>query len=163
MARQLAQRLARISGIAIALGVAAPGALAEAVYKWTDAEGVTHFSALPPEGQAAEQVTVEAPPPNAAQADEEARDAAAGDGRPQDPAAGLEGPSPDEIARQEAQRKQNCETAKQNLETLKTRVHVRVRDEETGEDRYLTPEEHTQWQKDSSMRIEEYCKPPGGV
>lgn len=163
MARQLVQRLARIVGIAIALGVAAPGALAEAVYKWTDAAGVTHFSALPPEGETAEQVMVEAPPQSEAQADEEAQDAAAGDGRPKDPAEGLEGPSPEEIARQEAQRKRNCETAKRNLETLKTRAHVRIRDEETGEDRYLTPEEHTQWQKDSSMRIDEYCKPPGGA
>ena len=163
MARQLVQRLARIFGIAISLAVAAPDALAEAVYKWTDAEGVTHFSALPPEGQAAEQVTVEAPPPSEAQAGEEAQDATAGDGRPKDPAEGLEGPSPEEIARQEEQRKRNCETAKRNLETLKTRVHVRVRDEETGEDRYLTPEEHAKWQKDSTLRIEEYCKPPGGV
>lgn len=163
MAQQLARRLARIVGIAIGLGMAAPGALAEAVYKWTDADGVTHFSALPPEGRAAEQVTVEAPPPNEAQADREDQDTEAGDGRPQDPAAGLEGPSPEEIARQEEQRRRNCETAKRNLETLKTRVHVRVRDEETGEDRYLTPEEHAQWQKDSAMRIEEYCKPAGGA
>lgn len=163
MARQLTQRLARVFGIAIALGVAAPGTLAEAVYRWTDAEGVTHFSALPPEGQAAEQVMVEVPPRSEMQGDEQTGDAAAEDDRPKDPTEGLEGPSPEEIARQETQRKHNCETAKQNLETLKTRAHVRVRDEETGEDRYLTPEEHTQWQKDSSMRIDEYCKPPGGA
>ncbi len=160
MARQLTTRssLALCTGLLLAFG--SPALVAEAVYKWTDSEGVTHFSALPPEGRPAEQVSVEAPPPSTPRDPEAADGAVAEDDRPKDPTEGLGELTPEEIAQQEAQRKQNCETARKNLETLKTRVHVRIRDEETGQDRYLTPEEHQQWQKDSAMRIDEYCKPP---
>ena len=141
--------------------LAASGAAAEAVYKWTDAEGVTHFSAQPPADRQAEQIKVEAPPPTAPPAGAKP-DSTADDGRPKDPAEGLAGPSAEELAKQEEQRQKNCETAKRNMEALKTRAHVRIRDEKTGEDRYLTPDEHEQWQKDSALRIDEYCAPAGG-
>ncbi|MFZ5655166.1 MAG: DUF4124 domain-containing protein [Pseudomonadota bacterium] len=163
MTHPLAQRSAWAFGVAMTLWLAAPATAAEAVYKWTDAEGVTHFSAMPPAGREAELLTVEPPPPTAAQPAADGQQEAGDDGRPQDPAEGLAEPSAEELAKQEEQRKRNCETAKRNLETLETRVHVRIRDEKTGEDRYLTPEEHTQWKKDSALRIDEYCKPPGGA
>lgn len=163
MTHRLAPRLAWGLGIALALSVAASGASAEAVYKWTDAEGVTHFSAQPPAGGQAERLTVEPPPPTTAAPSTAAGPDTADDGRPKDPAEGLAGPSAEELAKQEEQRQRNCETAKRNRETLETRVHVRIRDEKTGEDRYLTPDEHTQWKKDSALRIDEYCKPPGGA
>ncbi len=149
-------------GWGLLFALAAAGATAEAVYKWTDAEGVTHFSAQPPADRQAQQIQVEAPPPTGAAGAKEQPGKAADDGRPKDPAEGLAGPSAEELARQEEQRRQNCETAKRNLETLKTRAHVRIRDEKTGEDRYLTPEEHQQWQKDSALRIDEYCAPATG-
>lgn len=149
-------------GWGLLFALAAAGAAADAVYKWTDAEGVTHFSAQPPADRPAQQIQVEAPPPTGAAEAKEQSGKATDDGRPKDPAEGLAGPSAEELARQEEQRQQNCETAKRNLETLKTRAHVRIRDEQTGEDRYLTPEEHQQWQKDSALRIDEYCAPANG-
>lgn len=150
----------------MALGVvgalAASPAAAQAVYRWTDAEGVTHFSAQPPADQKAEQIKVQAPPPATPPETGGASESTADEDRPKDPTEGLAGPTPEELAEIERQRAQNCQTAKQNLETLKTRAHVRVRDEATGEDRYLSAEEHQQWQKDSALRIDEYCAPADG-
>lgn len=164
MARQLVQRLARIFGIAISLAVAAPDALAEAVYKWTDAEGVTHFSALPPEGQPAEQLELDAgaeeivqQPP--APAGGESQDTAHGEGTT---TAGTEQLlDPETQARIEQERAKNCEKARANLEVLETRIHVRVEDEETGQVRYLTPPELEQTKTDTIEQIKAYCESSG--
>ena len=45
-------------------------AMASQVYKWVDAQGVTHFSAQPPQGQEATSVNTAAPPPRPAVAEE---------------------------------------------------------------------------------------------
>lgn len=145
----------------LALGLlcalAASGAMAEEVYKWTDAEGVTHFSAQPPANRQAEQIQVMAPPPTAPA---EAKPQADG-APPKDPAEKSDAPTPEEIAEIERKRAADCEAAKRNLDTLKTRVHVRIRDEKTGEDRYLTPEEHATQQKDAASHIDKYCASGG--
>ena len=144
-------------GIALALALAAPLAGAETVYKWVDEHGVTQFSALPPTGRGAEKLKIEAP--EAAPSAAEAKPAP--DGRPEDITKGVANPSAADLAREEKKRTENCATAKRNLESLNTRAHVRIKDEKTGEDRYLTPEEHDKWTKDSALRIDEYCKPAG--
>lgn len=152
-----------VMALGVAGALAASTATAEAVYRWTDAEGVTHFSAQPPADQKAERIKVQAPPrATPPETDGAADPAADDDDRPRDPTAGLTGPTPEDLAEIERQRAQNCQTAKRNLETLQTRAHVRVRDEKTGEDRYLSAEEHQQWQKDSALRIKEYCAPANG-
>lgn len=142
-------------GIAAALFLAAPLANAETVYKWVDEHGVTQFSAVPPAGHASEKLKVEAP--EAAPAD--AKSAPRPDGRPQDITKGVANPSAADLAAEEKKRTENCATARRNLDALNTRAHVRIKDEKTGEDRYLSPEEHDKWTKDSALRIDEYCKP----
>lgn len=145
-------------GISLILALAAPLVAAETVYKWVDEQGVTQFSALPPAGQTAEKLKVEAPEaaPSAAT---DTKSAADDDGRPKDITKGVANPSAADLAQEEKKRAENCATAKRNLESLNTRVHVRIKDEKTGEDRYLTPEEHAKWTKDSALRVDEYCKP----
>lgn len=149
-------------GWGLLLALATADTTADAVYKWTDAEGLTHFSAQPPADRQAQQIQVEAPPPTGAAEAKRQPEKAADDGRPKDPADERAEPSAQELARQEEQRRHNCETARHNLETLKTRARVRIHDEQTGEDRYLTPEEHQQWQQDSALHIDEYCTPGNG-
>lgn len=144
-------------GIAAALLLAAPLANAETVYKSVDEHGVTQFSAVPPAGRAAEKMKVEAP--EAAPAPADAKSSSGTDGRPQDITKGVANPSAADLAAEEKKRTENCATAQRNLDALKTRAHVRIKDEKTGEDRYLTPEEHDKWTKDSALRIDEYCKP----
>jgi hypothetical protein len=146
-------------GIAAALLLAALPASAETVYKWVDEHGVTQFSALPPAGRTAEKLTVEAPEAAPAAAAADTKPAGGNDGRPQDITKGVANPSAADLAAEEKKRAENCATAKRNLEALNTRAHVRIKDEKTGEDRYLTPEEHDKWTKDSALRIDEYCKP----
>lgn len=141
-------------GIAVALLLVAPLANAETVYKWVDEHGVTQFSAVPPAGHTSEKLKVEAP--EAAPA--EAKSASGPDGRPPDIAKGVANPSAADVAAEEGKRTENCATAKRNLETLNTRAHVRIKDEKTGEERYLTPEERDKWTKDSALRVDEYCK-----
>lgn len=144
--------------LALLFALAAATAVAESVYKWTDAEGVTHFSAQPPANRQAEQLKVAAPPPTAPPVAKPPADAA----QAKDAAEKAAAPTPEEIAEIERKRAADCETAKRNLDTLKTRVHVRIRDDKTGEDRYLTAEEHAQQQKDASTHIDKYCAPADG-
>lgn len=144
--------------VALLIALTASAAVAESVYKWTDAQGVTHFSAQPPANQQAEQLKVAAPPPTAPPAAKSPTDPA----QAKDAAEKAAAPTPDEIAEIERKRAADCETAKRNLDTLKTRVHVRIRDDKTGEDRYLSAEEHAQRQKDASSHIDKYCAPANG-
>ncbi|MGD9982575.1 MAG: DUF4124 domain-containing protein [Porticoccaceae bacterium] len=145
-------------GVALLLAFVTPLAGAETVYKWVDQHGVTQFSTLPPTDRSAEKLKVEAPE-TATGATAEAPSPAGNDARPKVVTEDVANSSAADLAREEAQRNENCATAKRNLESLNTRPHVRIKDEKTGEDRYLTPDERAQWKKESALRIDEYCKP----
>jgi hypothetical protein len=145
--------------LGIVLALTTPLPAAETVYKWVDEHGVTQFSAQPPTGGGAEKLKIDAPEASAAAAD--TTPATGDNGRPKDITEGVANPSAADLAEIEKQRAANCATAKRNLESLNTRVHVRIKDENSGEDRYLTPEEHEKWKKDSTLRVDEYCKPAG--
>jgi uncharacterized protein DUF4124 len=129
--------------IALALVVMAVPvfATAQSVYKWTDEEGVTHFGDRKPVGKASESVSVRT-------------------GSASKASGGDSGKSPqqkiDEMEEQEAstqetaemnaaerarqkQRAANCQTAKSNLTLIQTGSRIKV--QENGEERYLTPEE----------------------
>ena len=146
--------------LGMVLVLTAPLAAAETVYKWVDEHGVTQFSAQPPASGGAEKLKIDAPEASAAPA-AAAKSATGDDRRPKDITEGVANPSAADLAEIEKQRAANCATAKRNLESLNTRVHVRIKDENSGEDRYLTPEEHAKWKKDSNLRVDEYCKPAG--
>lgn len=127
-------------------------AMAAQIYKWVDAQGVTHFGAQPPTGQAAETLnTVVAPP------------------KPSTPANKTEQPqSPDveqrdidrkvkeQVAAQEAERKRYCETLRTNLAQLENNPRVRV--EENGEVRRVTEEERLSRIGDAKQKINEHCQ-----
>jgi hypothetical protein len=149
--------------LCLALIGLAPLAQATEVYRWKDANGVTHYGERPPEGIQAERVALRpepsvAPPPSAS------TEAAAS------AAAQIDDPNltPDqraELARQRAleanaearrqARAANCARAQQNLQTLRNSEYVSLRDGDTT--RTLTALERQQQIEENEAAEAENC------
>ncbi len=124
--------------------------MASQVYKWVDAQGVTHFGAQPPQGQPAEVLNTATPPP-----------------RPTPAAAATSEPSGEseqrqidrqvkkQVAEQEAERQRYCTTLRTNLAQLQNNPRVRV--EEDGEMRRLREEERQERITETSQKIADTC------
>ncbi len=147
----------RILMLALAMAVAPGAAMSASVYKWTDENGVIHFGDHQPNGKKAEKVSVRA---GTAQPLDSARPS------PQERLSSLEEKKAEkqekenEAAASEAQRKQrakNCEAAKKNLDIIRTKSRIRI--DEDGEQRYLTPEEIEQYKAKYEEAISEFCGP----
>ncbi|SDX37600.1 protein of unknown function [Marinobacter mobilis] len=117
----------------------APGlAVSESVYKWTDENGITHYGDRQPTGRNAESVNIRT-------------GSASGNSQTASPQAQLGELEEAQQARAEAQQmtaqeqarqrqmEANCETARTNLSVMNTSSRVKI--EENGETRYLSPEE----------------------
>lgn len=144
-----------IFALAVAL---APGlAVSESVYKWTDENGVTHFGDRQPVGAHAESVNVRTGSRSSQQSDAPS---------PQDQANELHNRQLDEAERariaavEEARQKQraaNCEAAQTNLRILNSTSRIRV--EENGEERYLSPEEIAEKRTSFEQIANDNCGP----
>ncbi|OEY66667.1 DUF4124 domain-containing protein [Marinobacter sp. X15-166B] len=126
--------LAATLALAPALSSASP------VYTWTDEHGITHFGDRQPPGTRAEPINMRTPKPARSGNDDQTS--------PQQrlqqlhDRQGAEAENARLQAQQEAQEKQRqatCAAAEENLRILRTRGRIRI--EENGEQRYLTPEE----------------------
>ena len=125
-------------------------AMAAQVYKWVDAQGVTHFGAQPPEGQQATSVnTTIAPPPAAIPAklpqvgvDEEQQ--------------AIDEKVKKEVAAKEAERKQYCEKMRTHLAQLEN--NPRLREEVNGEVRRLDENERQKRIGEAKKAIAENCQ-----
>ncbi|MHA6495469.1 DUF4124 domain-containing protein [Pseudomonas borbori] len=134
------------------LALSAP-AMASQVYKWVDAQGVTHFGAQPPQGQQATSINTAAPPPKTEQAPSSAPtfDSIA------DPdQAAIDEKVKREVAAQDAERKKYCEGIRTNLAQLENNPRLRV--EVEGELRRLNEEERQQRIADTKATIAENCQ-----
>lgn len=127
-------------------------AMAGQIYKWVDAQGVTHFSEQPPQGQQANTVNTATPPPPAPEPKPAPTFQDIAD--PQQAAADAKVKK--EVAEQEAQRLKYCETQRNNLAQLENNPRVRV--EDGGEMRRLGEDERQQRIADSKKAITENCK-----
>jgi len=153
----------KILTLAVVLA-ATPGLVHSAsVYKWTDAEGVTHFGDRQPTGTAAERVDVRtgssfdnsqsrlSPQQRVQQLEERLQ---------------TEAQQRQETAHEEARRKQreaNCATARSNLDVISRNARIRI--EENGEQRYLAPEEIEDQRRQFEEIAAENCsdsEPAGG-
>lgn len=124
-------------------------AMAGQVYKWVDAQGVTHFSAQPPQGQQATTISTSAPPPRQATPAPSA-------GTPLDPEqAAIDKQVKKQVAAQEAERKKYCENARTNLAQLENNPRVRV--ETDGEVRRLGEDERQERIAELKKSIAENC------
>jgi hypothetical protein len=127
-------------------------AMAGQIYKWVDDKGVTHFGAQPPQGQQATTINTATPPPSPA---------------PSTPApsvqeqldpeqAAIDKKVKEEVAKQEAERKQYCETARTNLAQLENNPRVRI--EDAGEVRRIGEDERQERITELKKSIAENCK-----
>jgi hypothetical protein len=127
-------------------------------YKWTDDSGVTHYTAKPPEDRTAETIKLKSVKPATAEKnkpDTADENAAAVNQAPEIPIGQVQAPQPARVSQQEAQ---NCAIARRNLETLKIRTQIRVKDELTGEYRYSSTDEQSAAKTDAAEKIKRYCK-----
>jgi len=125
-----------------------PMCMAGQVYKWVDAQGVTHFDAQPPQGAEATTVIKSASPPAKPQALPSGK--AIGDQK------AIDQQVKKQVAEQEAQLKEFCEQARTNLAQLQN--NPRVREDVEGEMRRLTDEQRRQRIDETRKQIEEHCQ-----
>jgi hypothetical protein len=117
------------------------------VYKWTDENGVVHYTDSPPEGKpfTTKEVKAASAPAPAPEAGE----------TPEAPAA--TGTPPAEAAKTPAQR--NCDIARKNLENLNAHENITADRNNDGVQEPLTAEERATEIKRSESLIAVYCEP----
>ncbi|MFN3770881.1 MAG: DUF4124 domain-containing protein [Ectopseudomonas guguanensis] len=127
-------------------------AMASQIYKWVDDKGVTHFGAQPPQDQQATTINTATPPPRPATSTP-----APGTGEQADPEqAAIDKKVKEDVAKQEAERKQYCETARTNLAQLENNPRVRI--EDGGEVRRIGEDERQERITELKKSIAENCK-----
>ena len=132
------------------------------IYKWQDESGSWHYSEKPPLEVKPEIINIKekAKLGSDADTDDISRDNASngqtGEKKeleiPVDQDASTLLYTPEE-------RRANCNLATERLKGLETHPRTLTKDEKTGEPRYLTPDEHENWQKTSRDEIKKFCQP----
>ena len=141
----------RLTVLARGLALALCGnAMAAQVYKWVDAQGVTHFGAQPPQGQQVETVNTVVAPGKSVTAP-----APASQEKSEPDQQSIDRKVKQQVAEQEAERKRYCETMRTNLAQLQNNPRVRV--EENGETRRITEEERQARITETRDKIAENC------
>ncbi|MBU0902239.1 DUF4124 domain-containing protein [Pseudomonas spirodelae] len=130
-------------------------AMASQVYKWVDAQGVTHFGAQPPQGQEATSINTATPQPKPV-ASEEKKAAPTFESIADPEQAAIDKKVKQEIAAKEAERKKYCTDMRTNLAQLQNNPRVRV--EVDGELRRLNEEERQARISETQKSITDNCK-----
>jgi hypothetical protein len=129
-------------------------------YKWTDADGNTHYSETKPPDQTVDEVKVSTSRPKAVNydTDETAEEPS------EDSERTAEQKEIDEYNKAEkertliAQNKANCVIAKKNLKTLQDTVRVKRRNPATGEYIRMDDTQRMQMMKKIKQSIKDLCK-----
>ena len=125
-----------------------PWCMAAQIYKWVDAQGVTHFDAQPPPGQPSTTLqTPSSPSPKPA--------ASPGSGVLGDQKA-IDDKVKQQVADQQAQLKQFCEQARTNLAQLQN--NPRLREEVEGQMRRLDDAQRQERIVEAQRQIAENCQ-----
>lgn len=130
-------------------------AMAGQVYKWVDAQGNTHFGSQPPEGQQATSINTNVATPKTPAPAAVKPAAAAAD---TDEQKAIDSKVKEDVAKQEAERKQYCETVRTNLAQLQNNPRIRVQEEGKDEVRRLTEEERQERISEAEKGIAENCQ-----
>lgn len=156
MQKRSLKNLAASALLASLATLASTDALSKDFYRWTDENGTTHYSSLPPTDKPSEKVHTSniKGSPTAAKAQEPAKEAAAAAVKEKDNFD--ESANAPETPEAKAQRKENCKRAKFNLKTLKDKPRIRVKE---GDDyRYIDQKERKAKIKESEKAVKQYCK-----
>ncbi|NSX09528.1 DUF4124 domain-containing protein [Pseudomonas lini] len=124
-----------------------PLCMAGQIYKWVDAQGVTHFDAQPPPGQ--EPTLVVTPAPPVGKPDTPTRSNVIGDQR------AIDTKVKKQVAEQQAQLKVFCEQARTNLAQLQN--NPRLREDVEGEMRRLTDQQRQERITEAQKQIAKNC------
>ncbi len=122
------------------------------VYKWVDEAGVTHFSAVPPDGgRPSETINIrtgQASPANESQ-----------DHYDTEPAVETPTSAAPPTARSTTREvdRERCEQALETRDSLANRARARVIDPDTGEYRIVTSDELQSWRDEVEADIRRYC------
>lgn len=133
--------LSIISFVCVLIGTPALAASGK-IYKWTDSKGQTHYTQRPPMNTQTEVIktqTGSSDPVSTTQA-----------------AAKPEAKVEEQVSAP-AKDKERCAIARKQADILKTYARVREKTE-SGELRYITPEEHAQKLGEANKAIEESCE-----
>ena len=143
------------------------GAVAAKYYKWTDENGVTHYGAVAPQGKESQSIDVRTGESRSAATDRSAQSNTQPATPADQPSTGTEAAKAKEkeqaLAKEkqdralQEQRRKNCEIARENAELLRVRARVRANDPDTGELRYLSPDEKKAREEATAKSIEENC------
>ncbi|TWD43867.1 DUF4124 domain-containing protein [Pseudomonas sp. SJZ131] len=125
-----------------------PMTMAAQIYKWVDAQGVTHFGAQPPQGQPSTTVVTPAAP--ASKPKVPANSNVIGDQQDIDKTVKKQ------VAEQQAQLKVFCEQARTNLAQLQN--NPRLREEIDGEMRRLTDQTRQERMTEAQKQIADNCQ-----
>ncbi|MFJ5300830.1 DUF4124 domain-containing protein [Pseudomonas sp. NPDC088368] len=131
----------------LTLAAGSTASQAAQIYKWVDAQGVTHFDAQPPVGQSAQELETQkavTPPPPSPVGNQPSQEQQTVDAKVKK-----------QIAAQEAKRKEYCETQRTNLAQLQN--NPRVREEVNGEFRRFTEEERQARIAEVKKSIDDTC------
>ncbi|MEX1033042.1 MAG: DUF4124 domain-containing protein [Cellvibrionaceae bacterium] len=150
-------RIALLLALILSSGLSSMSALAaQDYYKWTDEEGVTHYSARRPHDQPAETISVTTGrrverPANGE--DTGGRGSNSGQNRNRQAGAnGTAGSDQDQVLKDP----DRCEAARSNLEVLRNNARVRMQTED-GEIQYLSEEEKAQKVQEFEQAAAESC------
>lgn len=135
------------SGLLLALS---SSVMAGQIYKWVDAQGVTHFGAQPPQGQSAEAINTATPAPRPS-APEPVTPTSSSETEQHE----IDRKVKQQVAEQEAERQRYCVTLRTNLAQLQNNPRVRV--EEEGEVRRLNEEERQARIAETQQKIADSC------
>lgn len=129
-------------------------AMAGQVYKWVDAQGVTHFSAQPPQGQEATTINTALPAPKPAPA-EATETAPTFESIANPEQAAIDAKVKQDVATKEAERKKYCEEVRTNLAQLQNNPRLRM--EVEGEVRRLSEDERQARIAETQKSITDNC------
>ncbi|HBZ95455.1 MAG TPA: DUF4124 domain-containing protein [Pseudomonas sp.] len=127
-------------------------AMASQIYKWVDDKGVTHFGAQPPQGQPATTINTATPPPRS----EPSAPAPSVEEQLDPEQAAIDKKVKEDVAKQEAERKQYCDAARTNLAQLENNPRVRI--EEGGEVRRIGEDERQERITELKKSIVDNCQ-----
>jgi hypothetical protein len=144
----------QLKTMALLLAMVPAMANATVVYKWTDADGVTHFGDRQPTGTQAEQISVRSGQSNLVNSNSSAQQQL-NELEQRQRAASEESRAFDAAATRQAQRKTNCDAAQQNLEIISNNSRIRIT--ENGEQRFLTPDEISRQKQTYEDIVEQNC------
>jgi hypothetical protein len=122
--------------------------MAAQIYKWVDAQGVTHFDAQPPQGR--EATTVVTPSTPASNQPPPPRSSAIGDQQ------AIDKEVKKQVAEQQAQLEAFCEQARTNLAQLQN--NPRIREDVEGEMRRLTDQQRQDRISEAQKQIADNCQ-----